>query len=738
MKTQEIHQYGTRAYDSLDQKKFRDAFEALSPVLSELQNWQLNEKKNELETTYKFMLRYLTEGVKDPEQRHIYEDLLKSGYELADDTLCLINTKYSPEVYFEKRRASDHLPEKQNLALLTDKMEEISEKIALTRLLEENDPEKSPRIILLEKQKEQLSGSIFQAIWLSDRLLVEDYQIISGLISNRTCSYIIKSLIISAITMGLQFRFDGSKALLLLQAAENEEAEVSLRAMTGILIFLRQYDSRLWLYPEIGNRLSILSENTDFRNNIRKIILQFILSKETEKISRKMQEEIIPEMMKISPELRNKVKLDDLMGEAGMDDKNPEWMEMIEKSGLGEKLKEFSELQMEGADIMHSSFTHLKGYAFFNEISNWFVPFYENPAVIPANCDDGNQKMLKTLEESSMLCNSDKYSFFLSISQIPETYRNMMAGQFTMESDAFKEMQKESLPGNFNKSTVIIKQYIQDLYRFYKIHPKKSSFTDIFDGPPEYPQIGSIGQIISDQDSRMIIGEYYFNRNYYTEAVFIFEKLIEEGVSSDVLYQKLGFCHQMTGDLENALQCYLKAELLNSHSAWTIKKIAHCYRMLKKPEDALEYYRKAELLNPDNLSVQLSIGHCHLELKNYPEALKCYFKVEYLDKKGERAWRPIAWCSFLTGKYGQASDYFEKIIELKPGASDFLNYGHTELAGGNIQKALELYKSSIHYPGNSIEKFNEDLKNDLPELLRAGIKEDDIPLLLDRLMYDLS
>ncbi len=151
----------------------------------------------------------------------------------------------------------------------------------------------------------------------------------------------------------------------------------------------------------------------------------------------------------------------------------------------------------------------------------------------------------------------------------------------------------------------------------------------------------------------------------------------------------------MEGDLKGALEAYLHADLLNSESKSVIRRIAGCYRSLKQPEEALKYYRRYEALNPDNLSVQISIGHCHLELKDYNEALKCFFKVDYLDSKSHKAWRPIAWCSFLTGKYDQARNYYKKILDNQPNAQDLLNTGVPEMSIAEyIKGALSLLPAS--------------------------------------------
>ena len=721
-------------YLSLEQKKLRKTFWLLDQILFDLQNWELNEKKNELETTYQFMLRYLTEDAEDPERYHIYEDLLRSCYRLVDLACDQWNTKNARGLYFDRKRALGHIAFDGPLASLFASIQDIAGKISLLNLLEED--EHNENRFELEKEEEALFIKIFQLVWLKEQLTLEELKLIGNFFNGKLNSYIIKCLLVSAITLTLQFSFDENKALILLQACENPEEEINQRALIGLLLFLYKYDKRIWLYPQIQNQLNHLSESEKFKTAVRDVILQFIISRETEKITQKIKDEILPEMIKISPKIVPNIN--DLLGDTGIEDKNPEWKDFFDKLDIKDKLQEFSELQMEGADVMHSSFSHLKIYPFFHELSNWFLPFHTNQLIFKDYRREEYAKMFEMLKESSVLCNSDKYSFFFSIAQMPEKYRKTMLEQFVSESEAMKELLKEELPGAQKKSQIVSRQYIQDLYRFYKVHPHRTEFGDIFGSEMNFIQSNNIRQIVSDKKNLMIIGEYYFNKNYYLEALSIFDDLIEEGISDDVIYQKKGYCHQIMNSLENALHAYLKAELLNEKSSWTIKKIAYCYRMLKKSEDALSYYRKAELLNPDNLSVQLNIGHCYFELKNYTEALKYYFKVEYLDRNGERAWRPIAWCSFLIGKYNQAIDYFEKIIQKQPVALDYLNYGHTQLAMGKINQAIDYYKLSMIDLNNSIEEFTKLFENDLPELIRSGINEEDISLILDRLMYDIG
>jgi Tfp pilus assembly protein PilF len=716
-------------YRSLEKRELKNAFDFLKDSIQKAGNWQSEETLNELENTYKLMLGYLQEGIKDPAVNNIYRNLQRDIYKLTDMHAVNFLSKNASGLFFEKKRTFNLSHTDNDLIQPLRILEELNGKILLNNLLEDSGKSN------FEKERETQEIELFNRIWLSNKFTSEERKEFQRFIADHTCPLSSKCLVVSALMLNLQNIFDENKILMLFDICENTNEEVGQRALISLLIVLQKYDARLDLYPEIQNRLLLLCENKSFVVNIRDIILQFILSKETEKITRKITEELLPEMKKINPILSKKIRLEDLMNESGLDDKNPEWQNIIEETELGDKLKEFSELQMEGADVLHSSFAHLKTYPFFNEISNWFLIFS------PTHSTFGNEKPTRlgeTIASSHFLCNSDKYSLYLSVKQMPEAYQQMIATQFEAENTALKEMQSGELATNESgKRKHIINQYLHDLYRFFKLFPRKEDFEDIFEFKPEFYQTRIIGGLMADRESLGIIGEYYFNRNYFREAGEIFDKLLLTDPRNDTLYQKKGYCLQMTGNTEDALDAYLKAELINASNTWTLKKIASCYRLLKKPELALEYYRKVEQITPDNLMVQLNIGHCYLELKDYSEALKCYFRVEYLDLKGNRAWRPIAWCSFLTGKYQQAEDYFDKIIAAgKPDASDFLNAGHVQWAGNNIKKAIDFYTRSIKT--GSVSQFTEAFRNDIPDLLRAGVNPEEIPLILDKVKYNAA
>ena len=117
-----------------------------------------------------------------------------------------------------------------------------------------------------------------------------------------------------------------------------------------------------------------MEEIPSFREDVARIYRQMLLCQETEKIDKKMREEIIPEMLKNVSSMKNmrirfwRKRWKKTMIWTRIED-------AFEKSGLGDKLREMNELQLEGADVYMSTFAALKNYPFFREVHNWFYPF---------------------------------------------------------------------------------------------------------------------------------------------------------------------------------------------------------------------------------------------------------------------------------------------------------------------------------------------------------------------------
>ncbi len=720
MTLHEINKLYNRIIGDLNTKELKNAFDSIQALIAGTKSFNFQDKLNELQETYQYMLRYRIEGMQDPMQDQIYKTLQINTYELADRLRQNALAIESPLAFYNKRRTLSVQPH--------------------LSYAEMHDQLRDSYLNGQRRMFDNLTDMLFNKVWVSSFLSQEETEDLISILKDNELPNTVGSQLVSALLLAQQNAFDKEKMLLLLDAANLADDEIRIRAFIVLLLTLYIYRKRIDLYPQIETWLETLAETKDFVKIIRTITLRFILARETEKITRRLQDEIIPEMMRMNPKISNKLNLKDITPEQLGDEMNPEWDSLFNDESFGKKMEEFSELQQEGADIMHSTFVHLKHFGFFRDIAHWFMPFTPDHSDFNNRYErnDTEHQMLDSMTIAAFMCNSDKYSFYFSMMQMPEDARKMMVNQFDSQISEMIQQNKEELINKRGKYETIIGQYIQDLYRFYKLYPGHLDFEDIFSYPLDFHNLKILKPYLHDPETLSIIAENYMRKNYFADALAIYNEFATINQKDDILYQKIGYCKQMDNDLPGALEAYLHADLINPESKWVIRRIAGCYRSLKQPEKALQFYRRYEQLNPDNLAVSISIGHCYLELKNYDEALKYFFKVDYLDQKSHKAWRPIAWCSFLTGKYDQARNYYKKILDNQPNTQDLLNAGHTEWALQNQKEALKLYKAAVEKEGGQFQKFLDLFNQDVPDLLIAGIDAGEVALMLDQLRYLLA
>ena len=733
MTIQELNKIYAEICSHLSKRRLKPAFDLIGKIISENNLGEYTDEYRNLEETYHFMLKYTMEGIQDPERQKIYLKLIVSVYELSDKLNEALRLKFSPSIEYEHKRMF-----KEQFILNLNQYVSVLEDYYLQDV---NHPaEEAPSSQITAGRHQQQIRRLFYHVWFHDKLTQEDVEGLRSFLFSPVIEVSYKSFIITALMLSLLRYFDNEKFNILFESYEMQEIDINQRALVGLLINLVKHDLRLSFYPAITGRLKLLNERPQFKINLERIIIQFIRSKDTEKLQQRIRDEILPEMIKISPTLKDKINLDSLMEEGLSEDRNPDWEEIFKDSpGLLNKMEEFSELQMEGADVFMGSFSMLKSFPFYNEISNWFMPFFpHNPAIegVMNVSDTAGKQLIEAIDKAPILCNSDKYSFCFSIQSLPKENREFLMQGLNAEMEQLKEIEKdEMLLDSAKEAEYKSNQYIQDLYRFYKLFPRRQYLEDIFTWRFDFHNKAPLRDMLLEDPKLMRnIAEYYFVKNHYTEAAEIFGDLIKTEKSGE-LYQKIAFCHQKTGMFKKALQGYLKAELYDINRLWNLKKIALCYRNLKQPDKALEYYKLAEKIEPDNLNNQLNIGHCLLELNEFEEALKVYFKVEYLAPGNKKVWRPIAWCSFLTGKREQAEKYLSKLIDDHPSKHDYMNMGHVQWSRGNRKEALSYYQKSIANEGFTEDEFLGVFEEDLPYLLKHGVEEDDVPIMLDQLRY---
>ena len=301
-----------------------------------------------------------------------------------------------------------------------------------------------------------------------------------------------------------------------------------------------------------------------------------------------------------------------------------------------------------------------------------------------------------------------------------------------MESEQLDEMARDEAmltPDLLAKN--LSKQYIQDLFRFFKLHPQHNEFFDMFTFCLSMHRTFLFDILAANNDFKMANAEYYFSKSHYTQALELFVNIIKETEPSAAIYQKIGYSYQQTSQLTEALNAYIKADIIQPDDLWTIRKMALCYRLSGNYEKALQYYQHVDFLKPNQWSVLLQIGHCFLELKKYREALNIYFRLDAENGDNPKVWRAITWCAFVSGNIAKAEYYVQKLIDTEPTAHDYLNAGHIAWCKHKFPETVDFYRRSLKLLQNNWDQFLTYFDVDKHHLVDNGIDTDEMPLLLD-------
>ena len=730
MEEKRITEIQNKVVALLGEMRLKEAIEVLGTEIDTLQDWELRTRFNEMQTAYRYMLEYLCKGMPDPDRERLHSELTGKCYMLNDLIAVARLSEQSMKVYCQMRRKYRSFEELQRLY---SALKENSANMAITRTLPQEDcmSVKSQ----LVKEHELLLPKLFAAVWSSSNWNRSNAEKIVEIVLDREIDACDRATVTGAIMLSMLKCFEPLKAIALCRIATCDNTLLATRAITALVIVLFKYEARIVYYPELLSAIEVLKEDAAFMRRIQTIQIQLLRCRETQKIDRRMREEIIPAMMK-NPGIRNQKFTLDILKEIEQDeDKNPEWKNWIEQDEIKGKIEEMAKWQFEGADVYMSTFSQLKNFPFFGEISNWLRPFDtkvpEIAELMPGDAE-GNKSLLGAICKSPFFCNSDKYSFCFTFKQVPKEQREMLGGQMGGEGEMSADDSDTTAVATTEKQAEVeSNQFIQDLYRFFKISSMRHEFDDPFAMSLNLLESKELSSLIKSDDAILRTFRYLVEKEYYNEAVNAGQMYEKRGECDAQFFQEMGFCLQKLCRYNEAIDYYTKADIVKPDTLWTLRHIAQCYRLQGEMEKALAYYQMAEELAPENISLLLQTGESFATMKRYEEAFSRFYKVEYLKPSSTRALRAIAWCSFLTGKDEQARGYYKRLQEMPaPTFEDYLNAAHVEWVNHNNAAAIEFYSKACEICG-SREKVADHIMRDKEVLLARGAKENELLLLRD-------
>jgi tetratricopeptide (TPR) repeat protein len=723
----ELTKYQESILDAVISKRLKDSFDLLNGLNVGFTVADIKEKYDSIYSTYQNMLKYSFDSVPDPQRDAIYIKLQQSILELADE----LKDKITRQNFIKEYQ--NYLP--FFIDLNSFSLPDISQIInKLTTLSEKGSPTTSEETNV---ESSNLLHKIFYSLLLINIYKEPENELLMQVINNKEINWRIKSALVSAVTLSLMRHFDRNKFYILFDFSQIEEPETRQRALIGLFLGLLVYQKRLVLYKDIISRLSSIPDNSIFQKRFLAVLIQFIKSLDTEKITRKIQDEIVPEVLKIRSDIEERLNLNELLSKENFEEKNPEWEDFFKESpDVYQKLEQFSKMQVDGSDVFMGAFAMLKNFDFFKEMANWFLPFdakNDDIGVSFAQLEEGFDKsaFLEALEQSNVLCNSDKYSFCFNIQHMPVQQRKMMIDLFNMELNAANEMlEDEQKLDPESKNKIINAQYFQDLYRFYKLNIHSKEFVDVFSFPFDVIDSEILRIVFENKKIFTNLAEFYFAIDQYAEALKLFGWLNSYEKSFELL-EKMGFCYQKLGEYGKAIELYKQAELFDRNRLWLHKKLGYCYRKIGEFHKAIEQYDFVLKDEPNDLNNLAYIGQLYMDSEDFEQALKYYYQIEYEAPENSKAFRPIGWCSFILGKYDNALKYYQKVINNNPTAGDFLNIGHCYWIAGKMTNAVDAYRTAVDKSKYNEKWFRETFDHDRKFLTQKSIDDFEITLMID-------
>lgn len=726
MTKKDILTFRQKLTDFLDSNRLFDAFSLARAVSEKNLTWELTDRIDSLEKSYSYMISYSLRGVEDPQRQRLYDEMVESLRVIADMLCRKAETAEAPELYYNTVRYYDKTRPQSTIADMVRQYDSLASANDLfSSAISDNASPKDDTNVAAET----LERELFQRIWVSFPLGEADYEALSEAIGSQSLEPRFKQLIVSALMMAMMQFYDERKLLLIMQAYRSDNVRLSTTALVALILSLYANRHRS-LSPKAAAMLKIVRDLPGWRADIKSAFIELVRTHDTDRITDKMRNEIVPEMLK----MRSQINPEELktLDPAALEE-NPEWQERLEMSGIGEKLREMHELQEEGSDIFMASFAHLKSYPFFSHIANWFLPFSADHSEVKKLGDFA--VMGNLLEASPYLCDSDKFSFVLSIANIPAEQRESLSRQMKAQNEAMAEMAGASLSLVPAERGRLINKYVQNLYRFFQLFRRKGDFVNPFRSEINLTEIPSLEGDFMDDDTLLLVAEFYFRHHYYREAKSVFLLWASAHKAEAEIYQKLGYCEQNLGHIEQALDYYEKAEILRPGSAWTLRRMAACSMQLKRYDRALQLYLQLDGMKPDDFHIICRVGDCYLKLGDCKSALKYYYKALYLNDQSLALRRAMSWALMLDGRLDKALEMQLRIMSEDYTGEDCLNHGHLLVLSGDYSTAVARYREVLRTEGWDRERFIAQMYRDFEELRPELISDRTIALIIDATSY---
>lgn len=704
------------------------AMSAMQIYLSKHWNEADLYRLNAIRSDFELMTDYWKRGYKDPQIQPLYKKFLNQMYTLYLDvhlSAVVGASSYLSSIY-------THLHMLARDWSFNTLRESLQSFVTESAMLELEQPHlRTKKQTDLYTQHHRMMNEWFEFLMMSTRWTDGQADEMEEILLSPTIESRDQQVIVSAMTISLIRGFDGPKFRTLLNVYQKVTDEnVRQRALVGWAMSLYDPIINVLNTDEIALMHKLL-ENQNVCQELVQLQQQMIYCINAERDNMTIRNEIMPDLLKSSnyrvtingiEEVDEETSLNDILHP----DEEERRMEQMEES-----FRRMQNMQKEGADVYFGGFSQMKRFPFFQDIVNWFVPFYpEHPGIAEVTDKLRESKFLNYVLHNGPFCNSDKYSFALAYLQVVVRIPSQL--KEVLESNEFPGMMDFE---DVNANKVLIRRtYLQDLYRFYRIFPYKAEFEDLF-----------------NERRRLFFARGCFMHThletYFCDIVafLIKQKRLED--AADVLancgenrrdfrfYMMAGYLMSKSDDKidiegKDALYYYHEALKLQPESQKALQGYARALFDKECYKEALDAYDKLLAGNPDDRKNMINRSVCLMRLSRYQEAEKDLFRMNFETPDDKNVNRVLAWALTCDDKYDQAVKLYERLLSDSPLPDDMLNYGYCLWLCGRVADAIDCFHNYLKETEQDVSVI---LKNEQQLLMDKGITVPEKQMMLAQL-----
>ncbi len=670
------------------------------------------------------MVDYMERGFTDDKRASLYLSLLQRLYRVAADLEISWRCK-NVIVYVDAFRISDHLNTSHDF--IRSVLESFVSDVAMLSLLPE--AERTEKAKDLYDRHQVFVNRLFNTLWTSCQWSDDDCEFYTGLMLSPMVDIVDQQLLVSAVTLGAMNQFDINKFKALTTVYQQSTDErVRQRALVGwVLSVFEGMD----IFPEQDKIIRKLCENKDTIRELYALQIQFFYSQDTEKDNEKLQRDIMPYLVEGSNITIGRLgiveKEEDSLENILNQDAEDKRMEQME-----EKVRKMMEMQKQGSDIYFGGFRQMKRFPFFNDLANWFTPFYiDHPALRTTIERIGQPNILQTITNQGNFCESDKYSLAFAmesiINQIPGNIKEMMGSEGVF--DPMGTTLDKSNP------TYICRAYIQDLYRFFRLYRSSNELINPFIDNHKSSFVADtfffvyksfIGTGLDEYKMRLAL--YLYKHKNMDKLVELMSTFHVEDANYNIL---MGYINLYFGKPDVAYQIFNMVLQEDTENQWALKGMARAAMDCEDYDTAEHTYSQLLRLEPDNINYAVKRCVTLLKTERYAEAREELFRLDYQYPDNMNVKRVFAWTMLLDKSLDKASQLYDRILADAPMAEDYLNSGYCWWAKGNIGQAKNSFQAWITMTKGNKDRLLEEIRNDQKVLDLYGITEIDCLLMVN-------